>query len=223
MIKLFKYILLIFFILTSLNYSLATNDNVYYNNTQINIKKAKLLENYVYNLDKNLKKFKNKYNIKSDKNLDLIEKELSIMIKNLKKIQKVEIKKEISEKIIKEIIKRLKIFTPKLKKILKTKKKIFELNNIKIKQKYLKLSDLLSKKTENIIFSLYNTIKNKKIYSLKDLKIIKGIKNLVKQNKNLKDFKSKKFKDKNEMKNELLTIIKNIRSEILEIKKVFKN
>lgn len=218
------YILLIFSILTSTSYSLKANSSIYESekNTQLNIKKAKLLENYVYSLKENILNIKGKYNIVNDNNIDKIENELSIMINNLKKIQSVKIEKEISEKVTNEIIKRLKVITPRLKNALKIKKNTLEISNIETKIKYSKIADLLSDKIEKIVVSLYVPIKNKNNYSLKDSKVIKHLKALLIERNKLENFKNEKYNTEIQMKKKLIIILRDIKSEISWLKKILK-
>lgn len=221
MIKLFTYIIIIIFILTSITY--AQNRTPLFESKKDlseNRKKAKLLENYIYNLKNNLIKLKNKYEIKGNFEIDQIQKELSIMIVNLKKLQKFNFKKSISEKVNSEIIKRLKIITPKLKKILKDHKKLFNLKSSQLKLKYINIANILSNKIERIISSIYKPIKNKTNYSLKDSKKITYLKSLLKENNKLKNIIEWKTINEKDIKNELKKILKNIKNTISWLKNI---
>jgi len=209
-------IILIFFILTSISFAENNNNVPIYDgqNTSVNIKKAKLLETHVYNMKKNLLDFKIKYQIKGNYEVDQIQKELSIIIISLQKIQSLNIKKDISEKVTSEALRRLRILTPKLKIILKKQKYIFESKLVKSKVRYVKIADFLSKKIESIVISIYKPLKHKKNYSLKDSKIIIHLKNLLKENNKLKQFKNEKFIDEDNSKTTLINILKNVQNEI---------
>lgn len=213
--KYFLYIIVIFFTLTSGIFALQKN------NTDINIKKAKLLENYVLSINNNISTLKIKYNIRVDKDINIIQRELKIILNSLKKIQSKKIDKKISEDVTKEVIKRLKNINKKLNRILSYRKLTFELNSMKLTQKYINISLLLSNKVNTIVTSLYIPIKNKKYYSLKEWKIIKRLKKLLKENKKLKNLKNEKFKDENEIKIKILEILKNIKKEIHWLKSIY--
>lgn len=220
MIKFSLHIIFIFFTLISITFATSTNNTVYSveKNTSLNIQKAKLLESHVYNLKKNLLDLKNKYQIKGSYEVDQIQKELSIIISSLKKIQSLKIEKNISEKVTTEALRRLKILTPRLKNILNKHKKIFDSKSSKSQLKYVKIADFLSNKIESIVISVYKPIKNKKNYSLRDSKIILHLKNLLRENNKLKKFKDDKFIDENETKKKLINILRSVQNEISGLK-----
>lgn len=91
-------------------------------NTDYNIQKAKLLDNYVISLEKEIQNFKNEHYIKSEA-LDSRAFDLRVMSSTLKKIQTIQIEKHHSESIIEGIIEELKNIKLEIRAILKTKLK----------------------------------------------------------------------------------------------------
>jgi len=133
--KIVYFILFITFFLLSTNiYAINT---IY--NTETNIKKAILVEDYITNHKEKIENFILKYEIKKSSILNKDINELEESIKALKKIQNTNIEKKQAEKVMQAVIIRVKNINESLKKKLKIEKNEFERKlNIK-KDAYIRL------------------------------------------------------------------------------------
>ena len=192
-------------------------------NTNLNIKWAKLIEWHVIKFKKNINKLAEKYKITSDKNIIWTNKILDKMILSLRKIQTKKVKKETAEEVMRSVIKDLKEINEKIKWFLKEKRKDFEDNLEVYKKKYSKISKKLSWQLNKIIENFAKPLTNKKILSLKESNILNHLKILKKESNKLKNFDKINFKDKGEIKSSLLRVLKNIKKEISWIKELINS
>lgn len=209
--KIIYYLLYLFLFFFSTNIFASVNEY----NTESNIKKAVLIQDYIVRHKIKIEKFITKYNIKSDNNLNSDIQVLNESILALKKIQNTNIKKKNAEEIIQAILVRIKNVNESLKTKLKNEKKVFEKKLNKKKLVYAKLWIKLSKKIDNINIKIAtNIFKNKRILNLKESKIKLNLIKLNKESINLKNFWSIEFKSEKEIKDRFINILTNIKKEI---------
>jgi len=218
----FIYFIIVIFINTYSVWVYANNNkinnisNTY--NTDLNIKWAKLIKKYLNKLKENLKNIKIKYKLKENLQIKKYEKDLSTMIKLLSKIENKKIKKDKAENIMRIIIKELKPLNEKIKNLLKRKKEEnLQIDN-KIKEKFYTLSIKLSNTLNKIILNYYIPIKNKKNIIGKDKVLLLELKNLKINSDKLKNLKNKNLQSIDNIKEELLIILRSIKSSLIIIK-----
>lgn len=217
--KIIKLILSIFLILI---YNNSYTEEIEYN-TEINIKKAVLIENYITRHKEKIEIFINKYDIKN--NLD-INNDLEIInnsIIALKKIQNTKIKKDFAEKVINIILDNIKIVNDNLKEKLEIERKKYEKRLDEKKKIYSNLWKVLSNKINEINIKVAkNIINNNNLGEIKNE--IKN--NLIKLNNEslkLKNFWYLDYKSEIEIKKSFISILKNIRKEINIMNKLLNN
>ncbi len=191
-------------------------------NTQVNIKKAILVEEYIIKHKEKVEEYIIKYKI-NNSNINYNIWELNDLIKILKSIQNNNIKKEKAEEIIAKTLTKLKTINNNLKHLLKNEKSSY---NSALQEKihlYTKLWKKISDKIDNINYKIAeNTIKNKKILSLKESNIKKHLIVLNNENKKLKNIENEKFSSEKEIKTYFIKILKNIKNELNLIRKTLK-
>ena len=101
-----------------------------YSNNDINnksfLKQAKLIENHIINYKNKIKDLQNKYQIEDSNILKENYNELEKLVWALRKIQTQKIDANIANKIIQEVIRKLKIINDNLKLYIKLKKNDYE-------------------------------------------------------------------------------------------------
>lgn len=184
-------------------------------NTESNIKKAILVEDYIVKHKSKIENFIKKYNIPNSSELISDIKELDESIEALKQIQNTSIEKIIAEEVMHAIILRVKNVNDSLKIKLKFEKEEFE-NKLKAKKNaYSKLWIKLSDKIDNINLKIAtNIFKNKTVLSLKESKIKENLIKLNKESLKLRNFWNINFKSEKEIKDSFIRILKNIKREI---------
>ncbi|MBT3727035.1 hypothetical protein HOG21_05110 [bacterium] len=120
-----KKIFIIFFIFISF-----FSSYVYANNTEENIKKAVLVENYITNQKEKIEEYIIKYSI-YNKTINYNISELDNLIKILKSIQNKNIEKDKAEKMLIKILKKIKSVNNELKILLKKEKDLYNKEFIK--------------------------------------------------------------------------------------------
>jgi predicted RND superfamily exporter protein len=95
-------------------------------NTESNVKKAILVEDYILRHKEKIEDFIVKYNIVNNKELTKDIKELNESIEALKKIQNTDIEKQKAEEVLQAILVRIKNVNESLKIKLKIEKEDFE-------------------------------------------------------------------------------------------------
>lgn len=192
-------------------------------NTESNIWKAILVEDYIKTHKEKIEDFISKYNISED---DEINKNINILnesIEALQKIQNLEIEKQKAEEIIQAIIKRIKIVNNNLKINLEIKKADFEKKLLKKKENYSKLWIKLSNKIDDINIKIArNIFKDKEVLSLKESKIKQNLIQLNKESIKLKNLWNIDFKSEKEIKDSLIRILTNIKREVNSMKNNLK-
>ncbi|NDK07737.1 hypothetical protein EOM39_00655 [Candidatus Gracilibacteria bacterium] len=187
-------------------------------NTSNNINGARLIEKYLKKLKTEIETFNEKYDINGDSEINNFLKKIERMILALRKIQTISVEKNTAEEVMRSIIDELKTLNPRVKSYLKLKKSLVEIETMKSKNKYVDLSKRLSKSLS--IFTIELSLKMKQgNQENKDL-IIEHIKKLESENKRLINFNSLSFNSSNDVKNSFIAILKNIRNEVREIKKL---
>ena len=217
--KIVYFILFIsFFLFSSNSYAIS---GIY--NTESNIKKAILVEDYIIKHRGRIENFIIKYEIENNNVLISELKWLNESIEALQKIQNTSIEKEIAEDIMKAILIRIKKINENLKKQLKIEKDKFQKKINKKKDIYSKLWIKLSDKINNINLKIAKKIyKNDSILSLKEWKIKKNLINLNIQSLKLRNFWSINFKSEKEIKETFINILKKIKIEVSEMKSILK-
>ena len=217
--KIVYFILFIsFFLFSSNSYAIS---GIY--NTESNIKKAILVEDYIIKHRGRIENFIIKYGIENNNVLINELKWLNESIEALQKIQNTSIEKEIAEDIMKAILIRIKKINENLKKQLKIEKDKFQKKLDKKKNIYSKLWIKLSDKINNINLKIAKKIyKNDSILSLKEWKIKKNLINLNIQSLKLRNFWSINFKSEKEIKETFINILKKIKIEVSEMKSILK-
>ncbi len=216
---------IVYFILFTLFFIFSTNiyaSEIEYN-TESNIKKAILVENYIKNHKSKIEKFILKYDIKNEPLLEKDIKELNELIQVLQKIQNTNIKKIKSDEIIKTVLIRIKELNKRLKLKLKSEKNKYEYNLKRKKELYSKLWIQLSYKINNINLKVAkNIFKDKINLSKKELKIKDYLIKLDKESKKLKKIWSINFKSEKEIRDSFVRILNNIKREVNSMKLTIK-
>lgn len=192
-------------------------------NTQNNIEKAVLIEDYIKRHKNNIENFINKYNLKNNDELESEIKVLTESIKALEKIKTTQIEKEKAEEIIKAVLVRIKKTNESLKTKLKIEKELFE-KKLKQKQElYGKLWIKIAQKIDSINLKIaQNIFKNKEVLSMKESKIREHLIKLNKESKKLKNFWNIQFKSENEIKDSFVRILNNIKRDVNLMKVTIK-
>lgn len=192
-------------------------------NTENNIQKAILIEDYISRHKVNILEFINKYNISNNDKLNNDIWVLKESIDALKKIQNKEIEKKQAEEVLQAVIKRIKVVNESLKVQLKVEKEKYEK---KIESKKLAFSRLWKQiwaKIDNINKKIaQNIFKDKKVLSLKESQIKNILIKLNKESLKLKNFWSISFKSEKEIKESFVRILRNIKREINLMKEILK-
>lgn len=217
--KILYYILFIILFLFS-NNVFAINNKY---NTENNISKAILIEDYVDRHKTKIVEFVNKYDISDNdvlnKNLD----ELNESIAALKKIQNINIEKNKAEEVINAVIQRIKKINTSLEKQLKIEKKAFQARLYKKKDTFARLGLQIASKIDNINKKIANNIlKNNPVLSLKESKIKKILIELNKESQKLKNFWNTDYKSEKDIKDSFVKILKKIKLEINSMKNSLK-
>ncbi len=216
---------IIYFILFILIFTFTENVfwlNIIYN-TEPNIKKAILVENYIYRHKNNVTNFTIKYNIWNNKIISKNIDELNGLIIALEKIQNTNIKKERADNILQAVIKKIKKINESLKIQLKIEKDIFEKNLKSKKIAFSKLWIKISNKLDSINLLIARKIfKNKNNFSEKELQIKQNLIKLDKESLKLKNFTNTTFQSEKEIKDFFVIILQNIKIEINSMKHILK-
>lgn len=192
-------------------------------NTQNNIDKAILIEDYIKRHKANIENFIIKYDLEKNESL---KKEISILnesIKALEKIKNHKVEKEKADEVISGVLNTIKNTNESLKTKLKIEKNIFE-KKLKQKQElYVKIWIKIASKIDNINLKIaQNIFKDKEVLSMKESKIRESLIKLNKESKKLKNFWSFQFNSENEIKDSFIRILKNIKREVNFMKSTIK-
>ncbi len=209
--KKFIFTLIILFSL-NINYIYAYNDT--YNEQSIN-----LIESYIYQLKSQINLLVKKYNIDEVK-LDNDLKNINNLLLALNKIDKKSYNAEEYNKIMNIIFDKLKKNKDSIKNILKKEKENYEKNYNQKKSLYERFWTKINIELNTIIKKYYNVYQKKKVLKKEDNEIIQILKNLSDENLKLKNFKNISFSSTVEMKYSFARILKNIKIEIISLKKL---
>lgn len=221
--KLFSTITLFFLLMTNKTFAINYNDEIILDlypsiiNTQTNINWAKLIEKYLINLKYEIQTFNEKYDITWDVETDEFLIKIDKMISSLRKIQTISLEKSTAEDVMRSIIDELKTFNPKIKSYLKKKKIAVQIQTTNTKNNYILFSQKLSKSLSKLINDFYSMeiTKNKNEVEIQ-------LRKLKKENTKLLNFNDLRFNNPSEVKSKFIQILNNIKSEIIEIKKLLK-
>lgn len=184
-------------------------------NTEYNIKRAILVEDYVIRHKEKIDNFLKNYNIVGDDNLYNDLKIINESIDALRKIQNINVEKKKADDVMQAVLDRIKIVNEDLKVKLKIEKEIFQKKlNLK-KQTYALLWKKISDKIYNINLKIAkNIIKQNSTLSLKELDIKNNLINLNRESQKLSNFWDLDFNSEKEMRIAFVQILKNIKNEI---------
>ncbi len=216
-----KIIFNILFIILFLLPSIAFSNNQY--NTESNVKKAILVEDYIVKHKEKIKWFIIKYNLSSNNNLNNDLKKLNEAIEALQKIQNTNIEKSIAESVLKSVLVRIRNINYSLKEELK-KGKIEHQRNIDKKQAiYSTLWVKIADKIDSINLKIASKIfKNKDVLSLRESNIKKNLIKLNNESKKLRYFSYYSFSSEQEIKKAFVKILQNIKNEVNVMKSTLK-
>lgn len=218
-----KIVYLIIYTTLLLTFSNSFASDIEYN-TDSNIKKAILVEDYIIRHKEKIENFLDNYDIKDNKELNNDLKILNDSIIAIRKIQNTDIEKKKAEDIIQNILNRIKTVNENLKVKLKIEKELYEKKLDQKKQAYSLLWKKISDKIYNINLKLArNILKDKQNLSFKELQIKNNLINLNKESQRLKNFWDMEFKSEYDIKETFINILKNIKNEINLMNKVLNN
>ncbi len=185
-----------------------------------NIEKTILMWKYLIWHRENIINFSTKYEIKNDPEINKYIDKIDYFINSLNKIKENNFEKEREDLIISTILNEIKNTNDQLKIVLINKKYNFELN-LKIKKDlYSDMAYKLSFKIEEIYNIINNNkLKDKKILTENDVRLKASLKELNNLSKKLKYFSYIEFESSYEIKNEFISILKEIKTQISIIKK----
>lgn len=189
-------------------------------NESVSKEKIELIEDYITKHKRKIELFAKKYEIKNNKQLNASINDLSDMIIILRKLKNNSLEQPRIDEIVQKIVEKLKQINWELKPILKDSKEVFEQKLHKKSQQY---SFLWAKVWEQLDRLIKNTIENlnkKNLAHSQKKNIITALINLEKESKKLKNFQNIPFSNQKEMKDWFLRILKNIKRELLNVKKI---
>lgn len=185
-----------------------------------NIEKTLLIEKYLLWHKEKIVNFSMKYNIENDNEIKNSIDKINYLIESLNKIQNNNLDEVKENLLISTILSEIKKVNDFLKITLKKKKDNFEYN-LKVKKDfYSNLWYKLSFRIEEI----YNFIYDKNVFennylNEKETIIKNALIEINSLSKDLKYFWYKDFENQEQIKNEFILILKNIRKQILILKK----
>lgn len=188
-------------------------------NTQYNIQKAVLVEDYISRNKDKINAFIKKYYILNNSSIQNNINELDESIIALRKIQNTDIEKQKAEDVLKAVMDRIKDVNENLKKQLEIEKNLFEKNLKTKRDAFSKLWLILAEKITYInTKTAKNIFKNNSSLSSKELKIKQNLVRLNIENQKLKNFWNVNFKSEKEIKDSFIRILQNIKREINSMK-----
>jgi hypothetical protein len=144
------------------------------------------------------------------------------MLSSLKKTQTKKIEKNTAEEIMKSILVDFKELNSKTKIYIKIE--IVKFNNDLDKEKklYINISNRLSSQLKNFIKQIALKLKDKQNLTDKEKNLVLHLKNLEGQTKKLDYLSNTDFKNKDEIRSNLVEIFKKIRIEVKKIKSLVR-
>lgn len=198
--------------------SINLEQNPKIQNTDDNIRQAESLEKDVADFKNKLIIIQKKYKLEDDNTIKNSLKNISEIIYILRKIQTTKINKNTAENVIKIVINELKDINSSTKSYLKN----IKYNVDKSKEIYNKASMNLYYKLNKLTLDFIKYYKNKEKLTKKDKEIIKVVQNIYKNSLKIKNFKNIDFYNKEDMKEYLINILKDIKNNFIEIRKIVK-
>lgn len=191
-------------------------------NTDKNIEQAKSIENEVTIFRNKLILIQKKYKLEDNPTIKKYIKDLSEIIYILRKIQTTKINKDAASNVIKIVINDLKIINDKTKKYLKDYLKQLKIDLENQKIKYNKIAKKINSTLNRLTLAFIKYYKEKETITEKDKKIIKIVQSIYAKSIKLKNYKNKVFYNKDEMKEYLVEILKEIKQDFKKIKEISK-
>ncbi len=206
------YFIIFNFLLLLFNKTLALDIEY---NTEYNVKRAILVEDYVIKHKEKIDNFLKTYNVVWDDNLYNDLKIINESIDALRKIQNTNVEKKKADDVMQAVLERIKIVNEDLKIKLKQEKERFKERLNQKKQTYQKLWIKISDKIYNINLKIAKKIINQNDWlSLKELDIKNNLIVLNRESQKLKNFWNIDYKSEKEMRDAFVQILRNIKSEI---------
>ena len=181
-----------------------------------------LLETYLTKHKQKILLFKEKYNINTNSQLDVLLDEIESLTVISKKIKSKKLEWYNSSEISAHIVKRIKYINEELKTILVDEKRKYQIN---LRKKHDIYSNIWVKAWNHlisIIEKLANTVTQWDIAIEKKMKIVIHLKNLQKNSKNLRDFGNNEYSSIEKIQEEFIYILKEIREDMWSIKNILK-
>jgi hypothetical protein len=180
--------------------AIKLTDNPIEENTEVNIKWAHVIENYLVNYKKELESFQDLYWLKNDAILNENMNEIKSMIFGLRKIQTNKVEKSVADKVMSLYIERIKDLNIKLKKYLQNMAETAKEETKKYQDSLYKNSlSKFAKSLDIVISILKKKTEWKRILSKSETLYNQKILNLETENKKVKNFDKLFFKNKREL------------------------
>lgn len=211
---------IVYYILFSVLILLPSNIFAYIEyNTDSNIKKAVLIEDYIYKHKEKIDDFIKNYWITNNSSIKKNLNWLNESIEALQKIQTTQITKQQADNVLNAVLDRIKIINDDLKQQLEIEKSLFEKRLNEKKSSYTQLWLVLWKKIDAINYKIaQNIFKNKTHLTVKENRIKEILISLNKESLKLKNFWKINFNSEKEVKDTFIIILQNIKRQINQIK-----
>lgn len=210
-------LLLILFWITNFNTSYVEYDPY---DWKSNIEKTVLMWKYLIWHRENIINFSVKYEIENDPEINKYIDKIDYFINSLNKIKENNFEKDREDLIISTILNEIKKTNEQLKIVLINKKYGFEESLRVKKEMYSWMAYKLSFKIEEIYNIINNNkFKDKKILTENEIRLKSSLKELNNLSKKLKYFSYIEFESSYQIKNEFISILKEIKTQISIIKK----
>lgn len=196
-------------------------------NKESHIQKAELIYTYINDLKEKIILFEEKYDVKTDKNLEQEIHELGGMLRILKSIQVGDIDEKTSKEAMVLIIDKLKKSKNNITSILKKKKEGFEKRLENKKKVFSRLWEKVSTQLDDLIKQIFKKMKERGFGKdgiwERERQLITSLNTLFKENIKLQRFWDSNFSSEKEMKIKFLRILKKIKREMMVLKKTWLN
>ncbi len=209
-----KKIALLFIIFIGLFLNSNTFGSNSYDN---NIKQAELIEGYILSFKSNIIDVSIRYDVYNSDFLKEKYSELDGLVFVMKKIRSGDTQNNDPEKIIKNALKKFRTIHDELKMYLEEKKQFKEQKDF-----YMGIGRKVSQKISLILDNMYPILQKKSKLTSKEKKILEHLDKLKELNSFLSYMEKKEFNSTEEIKNNLVKIIINIKSEITSIKELMR-
>lgn len=190
-------------------------------NTELNIKWARLIEKYLLSYNEELKDFKEAHGITSNLIIDESIESIKKLIFELRKIQTDSVEKQDAEKVMQVTIDKIKNLNKNLKVYLKNKAAQVREDAKLFQEKLVKVITPFQKKLERFILNTRAKIDANGVVSREEKRVIRYLDALEDENIKLKTFKNISFRNKNDIKSYIVSIIISIQNGMWGIKMSF--